>query len=59
MSPLNRISLNTTQVAEHIERLVLLLKSDEGPETVGGSTVAGDREREDDEDDEDNRIEEV
>jgi len=48
-----------TQVAEHIERLVLLLKSDEGPETVGGSTVAGDREREDDEDDEDNRIEEV
>jgi hypothetical protein len=43
-------------VAEHIERLVLLLKSDEGSETVGGSTVAGDREREDDED---NRIEEV
>jgi hypothetical protein len=56
MSPLNRVSLNTTQVAEHIERLVLLLKSDEGSETVGGSTVAGDREREDDED---NRIEEV
>jgi len=50
-------------VSEHIERLVQLLKAEEGGETADGSTAARARGQEDDNsdelDDEDNRIEEV
>jgi hypothetical protein len=47
------------QVSEHIERLVQLLKGDEGVETVDESDLVRVGGQEDDGDDEDNRIEEV
>jgi hypothetical protein len=50
------------QVSEHIERLVQLLKGDEGVETVDESDVVRAGGQEDDggdDNDEDNRIEEV
>ncbi|KAJ8591022.1 DUF383-domain-containing protein [Rhizopogon salebrosus TDB-379] len=47
-------------VSEHIERLVQLVKGDEGPETADGSPVSVTAtEKQEDSDDEDNRIEEV
>jgi len=47
------------QVSEHIERLVQLVKGEEGPETVDGSSVASAEEQKDGSDDEDHIIEEV
>lgn len=46
-------------MSEHIERLVQLVKGEEGPEIADGSSVASAGEQEDSSDDEDNRIEEV
>ena len=51
--------METTKVSEHVERLVNLIKRDEGKETVNDGKDLHSLPTRDDSDDEDSRIEEL